>query len=143
MLTRMSRHAGTATLCHMIIVAFLDAIESCVPTFLHCICIYVHSSLFDELKFSFLTYSTNNLCYIYCILCHVRYFLLCIVLVWRALWSVEAVWEAPAGPEGWTGERIQEAFFKIVNKQPINRGEDTGSFKERRKKPINWGEDKN
>ena len=51
------------------------------------------------------------------------YFLLCIVPGWwRALWSVEAVWEAPAGLEGWTGERIQEAFSiaKITNKQTFN-----------------------
>ena len=43
----------------------------------------------------------------------------CAGLVARIVVSVEAVWEAPAGPEGWTGERIQEAFSiaNITNKQ--------------------------
>ena len=46
--------------------------------------------------------------------CHVFFAVYCAGLVDSALWSVEAVWEAPAGLEGWTGERIQEAFFLLL-----------------------------
>lgn len=31
------------------------------------------------------------------------------------MWSVEAVWEVPAGPEGWTGGRGYRKLFSIAN----------------------------